>query len=138
MLAWVNPDDSAKIPRQFESIFAQNEFIVISAAKIGNDQPWQRRIAILESGITQLAKTMHFDSGKRIISGFSGGGRISALACFIHPEFGRLQFHGPVEIFTRLTKFTFRLVQPNKELTITIQILFQAIKSRKHGVTAVL
>lgn len=87
VLAWVNPDDSAKIPRQFESIFAQNEFIVISAAKIGNDQPWQRRIAILESGIAQLSKTMHFDPSKRIISGFSGGGRISSMACFIHPEF---------------------------------------------------
>ncbi len=87
VLAWVNPDDSAKIPRQFESIFAQNEFIVISAAKIGNDQPWQRRIGILESGIAQLSKTMHFDPSKRIISGFSGGGRISAMACFIHPEF---------------------------------------------------
>ena len=87
VLAWVNPDDDAKIPRQFEPVFAQNEFIVISAAKIGNDQPWQRRIGILESGIAQLSKTMHFDPTKRIISGFSGGGRISAMACFIHPEF---------------------------------------------------
>lgn len=87
LLAWVNPDDSAKIPRQFEPVFTQNEFIVISAAKIGNDQPWQRRIGILESGITQLSKTMHFDTTKRIISGFSGGGRISAMACFVHPEF---------------------------------------------------
>ncbi len=87
VLAWVNPDDSAKIPRQFEPVFTQNEFIVISAAKISNDQLWQKRIGILESGITQLSKTMHFDTTKRIISGFSGGGRISAMACFVHPEF---------------------------------------------------
>src|SRR5262245_34691446 len=44
VLAWVNPDDSEKIPRRFESIFTEHEFIVVSAARIGNDQPWQRRI----------------------------------------------------------------------------------------------
>jgi Prolyl oligopeptidase family len=87
VLAWVNPDNTAEIPRQFESIFADNEFIVISAERIGNNQPWQRRIGILESAITQLSKTMHLDPTKRIMSGFSGGGRVSAMACFIHPEF---------------------------------------------------
>jgi predicted esterase len=41
----------------------------------------------LESAIVQLSQTLHLDPEKRIMSGFSGGGRTSAVACFVHPEF---------------------------------------------------
>jgi hypothetical protein len=87
IVAWVNPHDGPQIPRHFETLFDEYELIAISAGRIGNDQAWQRRIGVLESGIVQLSKTLNIDPEKRIISGMSGGGRTSASACFIHPEF---------------------------------------------------
>ncbi|HSE40120.1 MAG TPA: prolyl oligopeptidase family serine peptidase [Acidobacteriota bacterium] len=87
VLAWVNPHDGLQIPRHFEPLFDEYGLIAISAERIGNDRPWQRRIAVLESGIVQLSKTLNIDPQKRIMSGLSGGGRTSATACFVHPEF---------------------------------------------------
>jgi predicted esterase len=87
VFAWVNPDDSERIPRQFESLLSEYRFVAVSAARIGNDQPWQRRVSVLESAILQLSQSLNLDATKRIMSGYSGGGRTSAIACFVHPDF---------------------------------------------------
>jgi predicted esterase len=87
LLAWINPDDSAEIPRHFEPLFKEYGFVAISAERIGNNQPWERRTGLLESAILQISETLNLDPTKHIISGFSGGGRTAAFACFIHPEF---------------------------------------------------
>jgi hypothetical protein len=87
VIGWVNPHEGAEIPRQFETLFDEFNLVAVSAERIGNNHPWQRRIAVLESGISQLSKTLNLDPAKRIMSGFSGGGRTSATACFVHPEF---------------------------------------------------
>jgi hypothetical protein len=87
VLAWVNPHDSAEIPRQFEGVLSKYGLVAVSAQRIGNNKPWQRRIGVLESAVVQLSQTIHLDSARRIMSGFSGGGRTAALACFLHPDF---------------------------------------------------
>jgi hypothetical protein len=87
VMGWINPDDGPTIPRQFEQLFQKYRLIAISAAKIGNNQDPARRIGILECAITQLSKSMNLNPKEYFISGYSGGGRTSGMACFLHPEF---------------------------------------------------
>lgn len=87
VLAWINPIDIPNIPRRFESLFEEFDLIAISADRIGNEQDPARRIGLMECAISQISKSLNVDSQKRFVSGWSGGGRTSAMACFLHPQF---------------------------------------------------
>ncbi len=87
VLAWINPNDTATIPRWFEPLFEEFQLIAVSAAKIGNQQDPARRIGLMECVITQLSKDLNINSRKHFVSGWSGGGRTSGMACFLHPQF---------------------------------------------------
>lgn len=89
VLAWTNPDESAGTPRRFEPLLNEFHLIAISAEHCGNDQPIPRRIGLLVSAVLQLEKTLNIDSQRLILSGLSGGGRVSATGCFVHPELWR-------------------------------------------------
>jgi predicted esterase len=92
VLGWVSPDNDANIPKHFESLLNDFKLISITAAQSGNNQDPARRIGLLECAITQLSKTLNLDYDRIIMSGYSGGGRTSAMACFAHSEF----WHGAI------------------------------------------
>ena len=89
VFAWVSPGDEAGTPRRFEPLLRQWKLLAVSAARCGNEQSIDRRIGLVMSAILQLSKSLNIDRHRLIISGFSGGGRISAMAGFLHPEFWR-------------------------------------------------
>src|SRR5207253_1864144 len=87
VLGWANANDKSDAPRKFESLYDEFNLIVITAENCGNKKNADRRIGLLVSASLELAKTYSIDPKRRILSGFSGGGRVSALGCFVHPEF---------------------------------------------------
>lgn len=89
VIAWTNPGDQLGIPKKFEAIFDELGLVAISAERCGNGQDSDRRAGLLVSGILALSERVLIDQERIYASGFSGGGRVSALACFVHPEFFR-------------------------------------------------
>jgi len=89
ILVWINPTEEAKIPRQFEPLFDEFRLLAVTAARCGNKAEPGRREALAMVAALQLSKQFPVDPKRRIVSGLSGGGRFSALACFVHPEFWR-------------------------------------------------
>ena len=87
VLGWTNPNDGCGIPKQFQPLFDEFHLIAIAAERCGNSQKSDRRAGLLVSAIIQLSKTMAIDKRRVVLSGLSGGGRLSALGCFVHPEF---------------------------------------------------
>lgn len=89
VLGWTNPGDQLVIPKKFEPLFDEFNLIAISAERCGNKQDSDRRAGLLVSGILALSECVRIDRERIVLSGFSGGGRLSALGCFVHPEFFR-------------------------------------------------
>jgi predicted esterase len=87
VLGWINPGDGAGAPKPYEPLFDEFRLIVVSAARSGNKQPSDRRVGLLVSATLELSKTYAIDPKRRVLSGFSGGGRSSALGAFVHSEF---------------------------------------------------
>ena len=86
VVGWTNAGDGHDIPHQFEPLFDEYQLIAIAAERCGNAQESERRVGLLVSAILQLSKTMAIDQRRLMLSGFSGGGRVSALGAFVHPE----------------------------------------------------
>ncbi|MCX6966859.1 MAG: hypothetical protein NTZ46_03605 [Verrucomicrobia bacterium] len=87
VVGWTNPGDGALIPKQFQPLFDEFRLIAIAAESCGNKQKSERRAGLLVSAILQLSTTMAIDRRRVLLSGMSGGGRLSALGGFVHPEF---------------------------------------------------
>jgi len=86
ILGWTNPGDGSGIPKKFEALFEEYRLIVVAAEKCGNNQPSDRRAGLLVSATLQLSKMLPVNKDRIILSGLSGGGRLSALGVFCHPE----------------------------------------------------
>ena len=89
VMAWVNWSDDPETPRHFEPLLNEYKLISVAAERAGNGREPARRIGLLVSAILQLSKTLNIDKTRLIMSGYSGGGRTSAMGCFVHPEFWR-------------------------------------------------
>lgn len=86
VLGWTNPGDGSGIPKKFEALFEEYRLIVVAAEKCGNNQPSDRRAGLLVSATLELSKMFPINKDRIILSGLSGGGRLSALGVFCHPE----------------------------------------------------
>ena len=86
VLGWTNPSDGVGIPKQFEPLFDEFRLIAVAAQGCGNNQPSERRAGLLVSAILELSKMTAIDQRRLVLSGLSGGGRLSALGGFVHPE----------------------------------------------------
>jgi dienelactone hydrolase len=89
VLVWISPNEEAKIPRQFEPLFDEFRLLAITTARCGNKAEPGRREALAMAAALQLSKSFAVDRKRFVVSGLSGGGRFSALACFAHPDFWR-------------------------------------------------
>ena len=87
VLGWTSSGDGLGIPKLFEPLLDEFHLIAINAEHCGNNQLPQRRAGLLVSGILELSKTLPIDKQRLLLSGISGGGRLSALGGFVHPEF---------------------------------------------------
>ncbi len=87
VLGWINPNDQPGTPRHFEPLFNEFRLISVAAARSGNERDPARRIGLVTSAVLQLSKTLNIDKNRLLLSGKSGGGRTSAMGCFVHPEF---------------------------------------------------
>jgi esterase/lipase superfamily enzyme len=89
VLGWTNPGDQLAIPKKFEPLFEELGIVAITAERCGNKQVSERRAGLLVSGILALDECVRVNRERVVLSGLSGGGRLSALGCFVHPEFFR-------------------------------------------------
>ena len=87
VLGWTSSGDGLGIPKLFEPLLDEFHLIAINAEHCGNTQLSQRRAGLLVSGILELSKTLPIDKQRLMLSGISGGGRLSALGGFVHPDF---------------------------------------------------
>ena len=87
VIGWTNPHDKLGMPTEFFPLCDEFNLIAVSAEKCGNNQDSKRRVGLLVSAILELEKTLPIDKKRILLSGLSGGGRVSALGAFVHPEF---------------------------------------------------
>ncbi len=87
VLGWTNPGDQLAIPKKFEPLFEEFGIVAITAERCGNKQVSERRAGLLVSGMMALSECVRINRERVVLSGLSGGGRLSALGCFVHPEF---------------------------------------------------
>lgn len=86
VLGWTNASDGAGIPKLFEPLFDEFRLIAVAAQGCGNNQTSDRRAGLLASAILELSKITSINQKRLVLSGISGGGRLSALGGFVHPE----------------------------------------------------
>lgn len=86
LLGWTSANDASQIPQKFEPLFDEFRLIAVTAANCGNKQKTSRRAGLLTSAMLCIAKHVGVDPRRCILSGMSGGGRLSALGVFVHPE----------------------------------------------------
>lgn len=86
LLGWTSANDASQIPQKFEPLFDEFRLIAVTAANCGNKQKTSRRAGLLTSAMLAIAKHTGIDPQRCILSGMSGGGRLSALGVFVHPE----------------------------------------------------
>ncbi len=86
VVGWTNPGDGAGIPKQFEPLFEEYRLIAVAAERCGNSQESARRAGLLVSAILEVSKKLPVSKDRIVLSGLSGGGRLSVLGVFCHPE----------------------------------------------------
>ena len=86
-LGWINPTDDNSIPQQFLPLLDEFRLLGVCAAKSGNSEWDRRRISLMVSAMLQLGHAYNIDPARRVLSGLSGGGRVSAMGGFVLPGF---------------------------------------------------
>ena len=86
-LGWINPIDDNSLPPQFLPLLDEFRLLGVCAAKSGNGEWDRRRISLMVSAMLQLGQTYNLDPARRVLSGLSGGGRVSAMGGFVLPGF---------------------------------------------------
>lgn len=79
IFVYVSPSKSGKAAGNWYSRFEQENFIYISAHKAGNLVPGNRRMLNAVLAAQYVSATYVTDPARTVISGFSGGARISSL-----------------------------------------------------------
>lgn len=83
---YISPRASGEIDPRWRKVMDQENLIYIGANKSGNRVHTNRRMVLATLAIRVLATQYSFDSGKIIVSGFSGGGRVASLVASQYPE----------------------------------------------------
>lgn len=86
VLVYISPSTTGKLPRQWRDILSDENYIYISANGAGNKVPANRRILNASLAVQYVNSKYHIDPNRVVVSGFSGGARISTLVIETLPK----------------------------------------------------
>ena len=86
VFAFMAPGDSMTMPRDWAAIMEKEKLICLIPQKIGNDQPFSRRVGLTLIGILKTVERYKADSRRIYTGGMSGGARCSLQLAFLHND----------------------------------------------------
>ncbi|MGI9271936.1 MAG: hypothetical protein ACR2QT_09180 [Woeseiaceae bacterium] len=94
LMVYISPSDSGWMPRGWQPVIDENNFIWISADNAGNESPVGRRMLFAVLGPQIIRQLYEIDNDRIYLSGFSGGGKVSGMVAI---DFANL-FRGAIYI----------------------------------------
>ena len=86
VFAFMNASDQMTLPREWAAIMEKEKLICLIPQKIGNDQPFSRRVGLTLIGILKTAERYKADPRRIYTGGMSGGARCSLQLAFLHND----------------------------------------------------
>ncbi len=84
--SFIYAGDKFEIPSDWEKFCDKNNIIILAAQKVGNKQSTNRRVGVTLLGTLKTIYEEKIDPKRVFIFGYSGGGRVAAMATFYHNE----------------------------------------------------
>jgi len=86
VFAFMDAGDHMTMPRQWAAILEQEKLICLIPQRIGNNQPFSRRVGLTLVGIRKTGERYHVDRRRIFTGGMSGGARCSLQLAFLHSD----------------------------------------------------
>jgi hypothetical protein len=86
VFAFMDSGDSMTMPKEWAAIMEKEKLICLIPQKIGNDQPFSRRVGLTLIGILKTVERYKADPRRIYTGGLSGGARCSLQLAFLHND----------------------------------------------------
>jgi len=86
VFVFMDARDHMTMPTEWEAIMEKEKLICLIPEKIGNNQPFSRRVGLTLVGILKTAERYHVDLKRIYTGGMSGGARCSLQLAFLHND----------------------------------------------------
>ena len=120
VLVYISPSNSGRLPRDWNSVLADQNLIWVSANKSGNRIDTRKRIAYSLLGPAFIAKNYKIDSKRIYVAGLSGGERVASIVAPAFPSIfsGAIYICGVNALPTELAE-NLDAVQSNRFVFVT-------------------
>ena len=86
VFVFMDAGDHMTMPREWEAIMEKEKLICLIPERIGNNQPFSRRIGLPLIGILKTVERYKIDPRRIYTGGMSGGARCSLQLAFLHND----------------------------------------------------
>lgn len=86
LFAFMNASDIMTMPTEWADIMEKEKLICLIPQKIGNNQPFPRRVGLTLIGILKTVERYKIDPKRIYTGGLSGGARCSLQLAFLHND----------------------------------------------------
>jgi dienelactone hydrolase len=86
VFAFMDSGDNMTMPREWAAIMEKEKLICLIPQKIGNNQPFSRRVGLTLVGILKTVERYKADPRRIYTGGMSGGARCSLQLAFLHND----------------------------------------------------
>jgi dienelactone hydrolase len=86
IFAFMDSGDSMTMPREWAAVMEKEKLICLIPQRIGNNQPFSRRVGLTLIGILKTIERYKVDPRRIYTGGLSGGGRCSLQLAFLHND----------------------------------------------------
>ena len=86
IFAFMNAADEMTLPRNWMAIMEKEKMICLIPQRIGNNQPFSRRVGLTLIGILKTVERYKVDPRRIYAGGMSGGARCSLELAFLHND----------------------------------------------------
>ncbi len=85
VVVYISPRNTARMPSGWRQVMQRHNLVWVGANESGNEILVPRRVVLALLGATVAASLTPIDQDRRIVSGFSGGGRVASMMMPIYP-----------------------------------------------------
>ncbi len=86
IFAFMNSDDGMTMPREWAAVMEKEKLICLIPQRIGNSQPFSRRVGLTIVGILKTVGRYNVDPRRIYTGGISGGARCALQLAFLHND----------------------------------------------------
>jgi predicted esterase len=86
LVVWVSPFRDGAIPADFRPVFDERHLIWIGANDAGNERSILPRMGLALDAVASMALDYNIEPTRVLVSGLSGGGRVSSMLAVAYPD----------------------------------------------------